>query len=262
MTTGTRPFCPECKKPATGNFCQSCGAKLGGRFCNQCGSKVAAGATFCNQCGSKLGGAAGGHRAAAAATVGGGNLPWWIAGVAMFVLIVIVGVSMVRPAGPGASAPAPAAGASIGGAPPDLSSMTPREAADRLYTRVMSAAEEGDSLQAQQFMPMAIAAYERAAPLDHDGLFHLSLLQRTAGDLETALSTAEGILQEDPDYVLGLVAAAQAATELGLEDQAAAHYRHLLDVYDAQVARGLPEYGMHSPIMSSARSDAEAFLGG
>lgn len=257
---GKGPFCPECSKPATGNFCHSCGAKLGGRFCNQCGSQVAGSAGFCNQCGNKLAGGGSGHRAAAVATVGGANLPWWIAGAAMFVVIIIVGVSMVRPAGPVAPT-GPATGASIGGAPPDLSAMTPREAADRLYSRVMTAAEQGDSMQAQQFMPMAIAAYERAMPLDHDGLFHLSLLQRTAGDLETALRTAESILDQDPDYVLGLLAAAQAATELGLEDDAGAYYQHLVDVYDAQVARALPEYEMHSPIMRSARSDAEAFLG-
>jgi tetratricopeptide (TPR) repeat protein len=188
-------------------------------------------------------------------------LPWWIAGAAMFVLIVIVGVSMVGPAGPVAPTTGPAGGASIGGQPPDLSAMSPREAADRLYTRVMMAAEEGDSLEAQQFMPMAIAAYERAMPLDHDGLFHLSLLQRTAGDFETALLTAEGILDQDPDYILGLLAAAQAATELGRDDQATAHYEHLIAVFDAQVARALPEYEMHAPIMTSARNDAEAFLG-
>ena len=80
------------------------------------------------------------------------------------------------------------------------------------------------------------------------------------GELETALQTAQGILAEDPDYILGLVAAAQAAIELGMEEEAADYYRHLVDVYEGEVARGLPEYEMHSPIMSSARSDAEAFL--
>ena len=57
MSAGSKPYCPECGKPATGNFCQHCGAKLGGRFCNQCGAKAAPAAAFCNQCGSKIEGA-------------------------------------------------------------------------------------------------------------------------------------------------------------------------------------------------------------
>ncbi len=104
-----KPFCPECGQPATGNFCQHCGAKLGGRFCNQCGAKAGPASAFCNQCGAKLGSGGGGggggsRRAAAAAVVGGSNLPWWIAGVAMFGLILVVGRvdgAAGQPAGPG-----------------------------------------------------------------------------------------------------------------------------------------------------------------
>ncbi len=257
------PFCPECQKPATGNFCQSCGAKLGGRFCSQCGGKLGPTSAFCSQCGAKNpAGASGELRAAAAEVVGGQNLPWWIAGAAMFALIVAIGVSMVRPgppAGPGATVPATPAGGAAG---VDLSSMTPREAADRLFNRVMSSVEQGDSAQAQAFVPMAIGAYERAQPLDHDGLFHLSLLQRTAMDLEGALLTAESILQDDPDHILGLTAAAAAAEELGRADRAAEYYGHLLAVYDAQMQRGLQEYLDHRTTMELVRDSAEAYLAG
>jgi len=254
------PFCPECRKPATGNFCQSCGAKLGGRFCSQCGAKLSPAAAFCSQCGTRNEAVGGSHKAAAAAVVGGQNLPWWIAGGAMFALIVAIGVSMVRPSGE----PATQTGVpSAAGAPAvDLNSMTPREAADRLFNRVMTSVAEGDSAGAQAFVPMAIGAYERARPLDLDGLFHLSLLQRTAMDLEGALASASEILDTDPDHVLGLTAAAAAASELGMSDQAAEYYRHLLDVYDAQVQRGLQEYQLHEFIMSSIRDTAEVFLRG
>jgi|SRR5690606_17436159 len=254
------PFCPQCSKPATGNFCQSCGAKLGGRFCDQCGGKLSPGASFCSQCGAKASDKGGAHRAAAAATVGGANLPWWIAGITLFGLIVYIGVSMVRPGGPAPGAAVPPAVS--GPAAVDLGSMTPREAADRLFNRVMTSVAEGDSAQAQAFVPMAVGAYERAKPLDHDGLFHLSLLQRTAMDAEGALESAREILQEDPDHVLGLIAAAQAAEELGLEEEAAAHFTRILEVYDAQVARALPEYGLHGQIMDTVRDSAEAFLSG
>jgi len=265
------PKCPECGKVSTGNFCQHCGAKLGGRFCNQCGGELGAGARFCNLCGEKVSADArpartGGHRDAAASVVGGQNLPWWIAGVAMFALIVFAGVRMVTPSGPGAAGaqPQPVAPFAAGGTgtPPDLSSMTPREAADRLFDRVMTYVSANDSGQAQAFLPMALGAYERAMPLDHDGLFHLSLLNRVAGNVDAALANATQVLADDPNHLLGLTAAAEAAAEMGRQEEAMQYYAHLLEVFDAETARALPEYQAHQQIMQSVRSDAEAFLAG
>ncbi|HSH76279.1 MAG TPA: zinc ribbon domain-containing protein, partial [Longimicrobiales bacterium] len=251
----------ECGKAATGNFCQHCGSKLGGRYCDECGAKAAPAAAFCNQCGSKIGSA--GRRAAAASVVGGQNLPWWIAGAAMFVVILVVGVNMVQPAGPAAPGPVTAPSAPTGtGTPPDLSSMTPREAADRLYDRVMRAVSAGDSAGAQAFLPMALGAYERARPLDHDGLFHLSLLNRTAMNVEEALANALEVLNEDPNHLLALTAAAEAAADLGRREDAEAYYRRVLEVFDAEMARGLQEYADHSVFVESVRGDAEAFLAG
>jgi len=262
--------CPECGKPATGNFCQNCGSKLGGRFCNQCGAELSGGAKFCNQCGEKQAGGArparvAAHREAAVSVVGGQNLPWWIAGVAMFGLIVFVGVQAVSPGARGAPAatqPQPVAPFASGGSgtPPDLSQMTPREAADRLFDRVMRDVSAGDSTQAQAFLPMALGAYERAMPLDKDGLFHLSLLNRVAGNLDAALANAQQILADDPNHILGLVAAAEASAEMGRVDEARVYYQHILDVIDSETARALPEYEAHEVIMESARADAGAFL--
>lgn len=263
---GKGPFCPQCDQPATGNFCQNCGATLGGRFCGQCGSKVAPAAGFCNQCGNKMAGdGGGGHRAAAVAAVGGRNLPWWIAGVSMFVLILVVGMSKVQPSGPVASptlGPAPAGGAPGTGNPPDLSQMTPIEAADRLFTRVMTAVTQGDSAQSQAFLPMAIAAYQRARPLNLDGMFHLSMLNRTAMNLEAALDNALEIVEQDPNHLLGLAAAAEAALELGLMDEAETHYRQIYEIFDEESQRQLEEYDMHSRILLALKDDAEAFLAG
>jgi len=183
----------------------------------------------------------------------------------MFVLIVVLGVSMVRPgptAGPVGGAAASTAPGGAGGTPPDISSMTPIEAATRLFNRVMLAVEEGDSTEAQAFLPMAIAAYDRARPLDHDGLYHLSVLQAAAGQLDAALDNATLILDEDPNHLLGLLAAGHAAEELGLTEEAQRHYRHLLEVYDEEMARGLGEYDDHARTVSSARGEAQAFLAG
>jgi hypothetical protein len=263
--------CAECGKTSTGNFCQHCGAKMGGRFCNQCGSEVAGGAKFCNQCGETVPGGgprapveSGARREAVASVVGGQNLPWWIAGVAMFGLIVFAGVQMVTPGGPAAPAAAsPAAPfANGGGTPPDLSNMSPREAADRLFDRVMTAVSASDSIQAQSFLPMALGAYEMAQPLDHDGLFHLSLLNRVAGNLEDALANATQVLDIDPNHVLALAAAAEAAVEMGRTEDATTYYGHLLDVIEAEIERALPEYVAHSRILESVRADATAYLAG
>jgi hypothetical protein len=260
MSAGSKPYCPECGKPATGNFCQHCGAKLGGRFCNQCGAKAAAGAAFCNQCGSKIDGGGSGRRAAAAAAVGGRNLPWWIAGTTMFVLIVVLGLRMVQSGPPAAPAATGPGGGPLAGAAPDISGMTPRQQADALFNRVMAAAERGDSTEAGAFIPMAIAAHDRARPLDHDGLYHLAVLNQTAGNLEAAVSTAEEILADEPNHVLALGVAAQASIELGKTTEAEAYYERLIEAYPQEQQRPLPEYEGHVTSMQLARSAAEAFL--
>jgi tetratricopeptide (TPR) repeat protein len=179
----------------------------------------------------------------------------------MFALILFVGVSMVRPAGPVAPVGGAPAGAATG-TPPDISNLSPIEAATRLFNRVMTAVSAGDSAQAQAFLPMAVAAYERARPLDHDGLFHLSMLNRTAMNLEAAMDNALEILEDDPNHLLALAAAAETAIELGEPDEAAKYYRHIADIYDQEVQRGLPEYGDHSRIVEVLKIDAERYLAG
>ena len=261
MTAST---CPKCGKAASGSFCQECGAKVGGHFCQECGAENSATAKYCKKCGNRI--LVSEHRAAATATLGGKNLPWWIAGAAMLALIAALGIQMMQRGGPSIPPAGPVTGQSGGGAmtgsPPDLSTMTPVEAANRLFNRVMAAVTAGDSTEAQQFMPMAIGAYERARPLDNDGLFHLSMLQRTAMQLEAALETAEEILEDNSDHLLGLSAAAKAAVELGRGGIAAAYYERVLEVYESQIEQDIPEYIDHAPITDNLRTEAEAFLGG
>ena len=111
-------------------------------------------------------------------------------------------------------------------------------------------------------MPMALQAYEMAQPLDMDGLFHLTLLQQTAGQLEAALATAQQMLETEPNHILGLGAAAQASIELGQADAAAAYYEQLLATYETEATRPLAEYQGHSSFLQSTKADAEAFLAG
>jgi tetratricopeptide (TPR) repeat protein len=181
----------------------------------------------------------------------------------MIVLIMVVAWPLLRPDqvgpanGTATSTPAPTGAAAV-----DLSQMTPREAADRLFGRVMSAAEAGDSAQAAQFMPMAIQAYQRAQPLDLDGLFHLSTLQRTSLDLGTALETAQQGLATNEDHLLLLHAGGEAAREAGDTDLANEYFERILAVYDAQMASGNVDYQAHASMMTSIRQNAQAQLGG
>jgi tetratricopeptide (TPR) repeat protein len=182
----------------------------------------------------------------------------------MFGLIRVVGWNAVQPGAP----PVPGGGAPAGAASPsaqgttDISQMSPREAADRLFNRVMESASAGDSVSAQGFMPMALQAYQMAQPLDMDGLFHVALLQITAGQLDAALSTALQMLETETNHILALGAAAAAAAELGDAAQARAYHQQVLDSYDSEAGRSLPEYEGHTNYLESARSDSQAFLAG
>ncbi len=178
----------------------------------------------------------------------------------------VIGWSVVRSQNPAArQAPAGMPGAGAAGNPAmgpsdiDLSSMTPRDAADRLFNHVMTALARGDTADARSFQPMAVQAYQVAEPLDLDGLFHESLLQGLT-DPEEALVTASRILKSDPDHLLGLGAAAQASLAAGDTAATVGYYQHFLRVYDAQLARKLPEYEAHREYIEGVKPEAQAFV--
>jgi tetratricopeptide (TPR) repeat protein len=184
-------------------------------------------------------------------------LGWWVAGVFFIGMVLILALPILRREGqPDETSAPPAAG---GGTPPDLSTMTPEEAANRLFNRVMAAAEDGNTAEAQRFLPMAIQAHEQARPLDADGLFHLSLLQQYGEDYTSSLATAREVLESNPDHLLGLAAAGDAAKALGDSVAAREYYSRFLEVYDAEVAKGLQEYQEHQYNLSLGRQNAVAF---
>lgn len=266
---GGKSTCPKCGKQGSGNFCQHCGTPMGQRKCAKCQAKLSASAKFCNQCGAPAPGGGGapapGRREVAAAAIGGGNAPWWIAGVAMFGVILVVGWNMVSPAGPAAPAggmPAGAAGnPAVGQSTLDLSSMSPREAADRLFDRVMRTVSAGDTAGALAFQPMAVQAYQVAEPLDLDGLFHQALLEMLA-DPSAALATAQRILAVEPNHILGLGLAAEASVKMGEDGQATEYYRQLRDNFPTESARGLLEYDGHRNLLLEMQVTAQNYLNG
>jgi hypothetical protein len=198
---------------------------------------------------------------AAAAGTGSGNVGWWILGGAFLIAVALVAYPIVSGQGSGVRTPA-AATAGGGASAVDLSAMTPRQAADALYDRVMRMLSAGDTAGAVGFLPMSISAYDIARPLDEDGLFHLALLQVTGGDAEGSLATAREALADSPNHLLNLAVAGRAAALLGDGVTAGQYYETLLAVWDVELARGLEEYGMHERMMADLRAEAETFLGG
>lgn len=279
--------CPACGKTAEGKFCSWCGASLDERHCTQCGAPSEPGARFCNACGAPLGtGSAGGTSSGAGAKAGKGApgaspptrrgrtaaseedtstspVVWGVAGLVMVALILAVALPAVQSAREASETPAaPVAGQGGSTGAVDLASMTPRQAADQLYDRIMRTSSAGDSAGAAFFLPMAVQAYDRARPLDADGLFHLSLLQRMAGDPEAGLATAREGLAVQPNHLLILATAAGAAAEMGDTATAQEYYDQLLASWDDEMGKGLPEYEAHAGMMPEIRQEAESFSGG
>lgn len=263
-------ICPRCGAATTGNFCSSCGSSLAAVTCPSCGSTPAPGARFCNKCGAGLAADAGVASAGVAVRAGGDtSVAWWIAGGTLVALITLAAWPVIHPSAPepaAAVAPFAQGGAETpsqsDGTPPDLSKMTPREAADRLYDRVMTAVSTSDEATVERFLPMALSAYDMAQPLDADGWYHLSVLQRANADFKSSLATAQDALKTNADHLLLVAAQAEAAEGLGDTTAAKKYWQHFLDIFDKQRSMGLEEYTAHEGVLESSRAHARQVVGG
>lgn len=144
----------------------------------------------------------------------------------------------------------------------DISSMTPRERADRLFDRIMRAATRGDSGEVEFFTPMALQAYALLEQLDADARYHIGLIQAEAGNLDATLAQADSIERAWPGHLFGGMLRAEVARRRGQTAELRRWYRWFLERYDRERASGKSEYSDHGAALEAFHRDAVADTGG
>ncbi len=130
--------------------------------------------------------------------------------------------------------------------PVDLSNMSSREAADRLFNRVMLANESGDTAQAMQFAPMALQAYRLVDRPDADAYYHMGLISLVLGNLDDVRKQIENIKRDSPEHLLGYALALSVAKRGGDDKSALDILTRFAAAYNAETGSGKPEYEAHS----------------
>jgi hypothetical protein len=149
-------------------------------------------------------------------------------------------------------------GPSSGGTPPDISQMSPRERFDRLFNRVMQAAERGDTAQVVRFTPMALGAYGQLDSIDADARYHAAVLRIQVGDMAGALALADTILARDPGHLFGYLV---RGTVAGLQHDTARRRQAQRDFrahFAAESAAGRQEYQEHQPVIDEFKQGADS----
>lgn len=243
MQPQTTTPCPSCGTANTGAFCSQCGTAIGSRRCGTCSAALSAGARFCGQCGAAAGGAGGGQ-----AGVAGSRQTLW---AYLLVGVAVVGVVLAL-VWSNASPPPAAAPAATGAGDPtaiDLASMTPRERFDRLYDRVMRAAESGDEATVGQFSPMALDAYTQLDSRDADARYHAAMIRMHTSDPAGAAALADTIRVESPTHLFSYVIHATLARQRGDAATERRERDDFMRLYDAELAAQRPEYAQHKFIL-------------
>ncbi len=247
----TEMKCASCGGTVAGKFCSQCGTPAGAaaspRACPRCGHRSPAGTQFCAACGSSLtGGAAGGGMSR--------YLPWVLGGA----LVLALAATLFRSAGTAAPAAAPGEQATPAGTPPDISNLTPRQRFDRLYTRIIEAAQKGDQATVEQFTPMALSAFGMLDQVDADARYHLAMLQLHVGDVAGAQAQADSIKLADPKHLFSYVVSGAVARWTKNEALQTKVYQAFAALYDAELKTAKPEYQEHRAMLEEVKKTSSA----
>ena len=209
-----------------------------------CRAPLTPGAKFCHRCGTPAG------LALLPRQSGVGNaLPWAVAAIALLALIALAAGQRFARVPESSQAQPVATGEPVAsgmpGRAPDISSLSPAERAERLYDRIMGAAERGRVDSVRFFLPMALQAYEALGNLTTDQRYDLGRLAEVAGDARLASAQSDTILGAQPRHLLGLVLASRAARLRGDDRAEGQLLERLSKAEPAERAKQLPEYLLH-----------------
>ena len=135
--------------------------------------------------------------------------------------------------------------------------MSPRERFDRLYRRVLGAAESGDTATVARFAPMVFAAYSQLDTVDADARYHAAVLQlHVAGDTAAALRLADSILAVSPHHLFGFLIRGTAAKLAGNPRLLREAQLDFTAAWDRELKAGRPEYRDHRAMLDQFRAAA------
>jgi hypothetical protein len=179
-------------------------------------------------------------------------MPWVVAGISLAGLLGMLLFTLSRDAPARVPDPTPEQGAEVGAvgsdgeAPPDLSTMSPRERFNRLYNRIMRGAESGDEASVTRFTPMALMAYAQLDTIDADARFHAALLQVHTGNADAARALGDTVLRQDPGHLFGYVILGTVARWKKDEPGLRRAYAGFLQHYDTEMKTSRAEYAEHT----------------
>jgi hypothetical protein len=248
MSVSARP-CPACGNSGAGRFCSNCGTQRDGAACAGCGAAVSPAARFCSSCGLTVGSGPG--------TVSRDRTPWVVAALAMAGLMAVLLIMLVRKsAGPAVQAEVAVSSDASGEAPPDISNMSPRERFNRLYNRIMTAAQSGDEATVTRFTPMALMAYAQLDTIDADARYHAALLKVHTGEVDASRALADTILAQNPGHLFGYIIRGTVARFRKDQPELKRAYAGFLKRYDAEMKAARPEYAEHRTSLDDFRKAA------
>ncbi len=261
--------CPSCGAATTGKFCSDCGAPVRGALCAACRTILTPGARFCHRCGLAVGANTAtqstplpSRSTPAPQHTGSQFLPWSIATLAFIAVVAILAGqrfgSSDNPVAPLGEPQGPMGDVQGVVRAPDISALSPRERADRLYDRMMRLASENKKDSVQFFAPMALSAYSSLGPLDLDLRYDFGRVAEISENLAVAQAQADSILAENSTHLLGLILAGRVAALRGDNARRDELARRLLQSEPAETKKALEEYTRHRGDIDAALSEARA----